>query len=135
MPKKSIRKNIDRAKSSNYRTVADNFYHGADVAKEYEYWNAAGVLIVHAAIAFADAVTIKIGGVKSQGENHYDTVALIDELVTPSADKQKALNQLRKIIAHKTSVSYSGDIYSKKDVDRLWVLLERFRKWAVMVLR
>jgi hypothetical protein len=135
MARKTIQKKVDRAKSSNYKIVANNFFNGAEVAREYEYWNAAGVLIVHAAIAYADSVTIKLGGVKSQGEDHYDTISLLDEFVAPNPDKKNALNQLKKIIDHKTSVSYSGDIYEKEDVDRLWKLLERFRNWALTVLR
>jgi hypothetical protein len=133
--RKTVRKYIDKAKSRKFKTVADNFFNGAEVAKEYEYWNAAGVLIVHAAIALADAVTIKVGGVKSQGENHYELITLIDELITGSHQKQNALKQLRQIIDHKNSVSYNGDIYDKKDVDKLWKHLMRFRNRALDFLK
>lgn len=37
---------------------------------------------------------------------------------------------LEKIIAHKTSVSYSGDVYGEKDIDNLWKNFERFKSWA-----
>jgi hypothetical protein len=134
MARKSKRKSVDRSKSNSYKIVADNFIQGAEVAREFEYWNAAGVLIVHAAIALSDALAIKIGGVKSQGENHYDAIALLDELVESSPEKKKALNQLRMIIDHKTSVSYSGDLYDRKDVDLLWKQLDRFRTWANLLL-
>jgi hypothetical protein len=40
------------------------------MAVEFQYWNAAGVLLVHAAIALTDALTVKIGGAKSTGEDH-----------------------------------------------------------------
>ncbi|MDP2886358.1 MAG: hypothetical protein Q8P51_15185 [Ignavibacteria bacterium] len=39
---------------------------------ELGYWTAAGVLIVHAAIAYADALCIRSAGEKSSGENHED---------------------------------------------------------------
>jgi hypothetical protein len=50
--------------------VAENFAQAAAMAVEFQYWNAAGVLLVHSAIALTDALTVKIGGVKSTGEDH-----------------------------------------------------------------
>ena len=69
-PRMSRRASVLRTKYHDYMKVADNFRSGAELAKEFEYWNAAGVLIIHAAIAYTDAITIKVGGVKSQGEDH-----------------------------------------------------------------
>jgi hypothetical protein len=108
--------------------------NGAETAREFEYWNAAGVLIVHAAIAYADAVSIKFGGVKSQGENHYECIELINELVADSTKKKTALYQLQRIIDHKTTVSYSGEVYDKKDIDQLWKQVDRFKEWAETML-
>ena len=87
MVRKTVRKTVDASKSRNYKIVADNFFNGAELAKEFEYWNAAGVLIVHSAIALADAVTIKAGAVKCQGENHYEIITLLDELIAQSGEK------------------------------------------------
>ncbi|MCG2726610.1 MAG: hypothetical protein L6420_10275 [Elusimicrobia bacterium] len=70
-PRRHCRVSVPRSKNSDYARVAENFYHGAETAKEFEYWNAAGVLIIHAAIAYADAITIKFGGVKNKGEDPY----------------------------------------------------------------
>jgi hypothetical protein len=125
---------INRAKAANYKSVAENFYEGAKVAADYEYWNAAGVLIVHSAIAYGDAVTIKLGGVKSKGDNHQALVNLLDSIIPVSSDKNKALLQLSKIIDHKNAVSYSGDIYTRGDIDQLWKYLNRFRTWAEKIL-
>ena len=108
---------------------------GAEVASEYEYWNAAGVLIVHSAIAFCDAITVKYGKVKSKGEDHQDVVNLINTLIADSVEKKKAVLQLSKIISHKNLVSYSGEIYSKTDVDKLWKYLKRFVIWADNILK
>ena len=135
MARKTIRKQVDKNKSGDYRKVAENFYGGAGVAKEYEYWNAAGVLFVHSAIAYADAVTIKFGGVKSQGEDHIQVVTLLKEILAASDENKRAFTQLEKIIVHKTSVSYAGDVYSKKDIDNLWKNFERFRNWAENLLK
>ena len=126
---------INKAKAIDYKYVAKNFFDGAVTSAEYEYWNAAGVLIVHSAIAYADAITIKYGGVKSKGDDHQDVVNLVDFMVANSEEKKKALSQLSKIITHKNLVSYSGNIYGKKDIDKLWKYLERFALWAEKLLK
>jgi len=124
MVKKAIRVSVERTKYKDHKTVAENFFNGAEAAYAYEYWNAAGVLIVHSAIAFADSITIKYGGVKSKGENHHEVVNLLEELIAPSKEKSNALKQLNNIIAEKNAVSYSGDIFNKKDVDQLFKYLK-----------
>lgn len=123
-----------RSRAHSYRLVGENFYQGADVAREYEYWNAAGVLIVHAAIAYSDAISIKIGAVKCKGENHHETITLLEELVAHNEASRKALQQLRRIIDHKNRVSYTGQLYNKKDTDDLWKLVDRYRAWALQIL-
>jgi hypothetical protein len=47
--------------------VGEHFVQAAQLATEFQYWDAAGVLLVHFAIAVTDALTIKVGGVKSAG--------------------------------------------------------------------
>ncbi|MCX6136893.1 MAG: hypothetical protein NTV54_05285 [Ignavibacteriales bacterium] len=133
MGTRTNRRAVERHRATDYLNVADSFYLGAEVAAEFEHWNAAGVLIVHAAIAFADAVSIRIGGVKSQGDNHYDTIALLEGLIAREERTVTALNQLRHIIDHKNVVSYSGELFERRDVDQLWKLLIRFRSWALEI--
>jgi hypothetical protein len=107
---------VDRNKFINFKKIADGFYLAALNEIKEARWNAAGVLIIHAAISYADSITVKFGGVRSRGDNHQDVVRLLDSLLSNSEDKSKALNQLERLIAHKTSVSYSGDFYDKKDI-------------------
>lgn len=135
MSRKTVRTKVDNVRWKDYKKVAESFFGGAEVAREYEYWNAAGVLIVHSAIAYADAISIKLGGVKSQGEDHNQTVTLLKELLAASEENKKAYTHLEKIIAHKTSVSYSGDVYEGKDVENLWKIFERFKRWAESLLK
>ena len=115
--------------------MARNFSEGGQVAYEFEYYNAAGVLIVHAAIALADSLTIKSGGVKCKGENHYEVLNLIKEKFLDDAERKTALNHLEAIISHKNSVSYSGDLYTKKDLEKLFNHFNRFSNWADKILK
>lgn len=135
MAKTKTRVAVHRTKAKDYRSVAESFYRGAELARDFEYWNASGVLIVHAAIAMADAIAIKLAGVKSRGEDHHETIALLEEVVAPGEDKKKALQHLRRIIDHKNAVSYSGEIYDRTDIEQLWRQVQRFREWAMDVLR
>ncbi len=135
MTSRSPRKKIDSSRYIGFKEVAKNFYEGAKVASEYSYYNAAGVLIVHSAIAYSDAISIKNGEVKIQGDNHYEIISLLDDLISHSADKKKALTQLKNIIDHKNKVSYSGDVYHKKDIDQLWKHFERYKTWVDVLLK
>jgi HEPN domain-containing protein len=133
MVHKSNRVKMDKSLSANFIQVSKNFSDGANIAFEYEYFNAAGILIVHSAIALADALTIKLGGIKCKGENHSEILGLLKDLSTDSSQRDNALNQLESIIAHKNSVSYSGSIYDKKDIEKLLKHLERFTNWAIKI--
>lgn len=135
MGRKTLRKKVDSDRCKDYQKVAESFYGGAEAAIEFEYWNAAGVLIVHSAIAYADSVSIKYAGVKCQGEDHNQTATLLKEILPISDENKKAFIQLERIIAHKTSVSYSGDVYDKKDIDSLWKNFERFKSWAELLIK
>jgi hypothetical protein len=65
MPRTGRRRQVERSRWRQFRSVGENFAKAAEVATEFEYWNAAGVLLVHAAIALTDALTVKVGGVKN----------------------------------------------------------------------
>ncbi len=132
--RKTNRVKVNREKSFDYASVADNFTKGAELAKEFGYWNAAGVLIVHAAIAYTDAITIKVAGVKSRGEDHTETTRLVEEVVALDEDGRKALNKLRRLIEEKNLVSYRGEIYRRDDIEKMWKLLERYKNWAVEII-
>lgn len=133
-PRMMKRISVHRGRYHDYAKVADNFYLGANLAKEFEYWNAAGVLIIHSAIAYTDAITIKIGGVKSQGEDHMAVIDLVKKVVVLDEDGQKALNHLARMIEQKNLVSYSGEVYEQSDIEKLWKQLERYKKWAISIL-
>ncbi|MBU2584861.1 MAG: hypothetical protein KKH32_05975 [Bacteroidetes bacterium] len=134
MAKRRGRKAIEKIRYQEYQRVAEHFYEAAKDSMELEYWTAAGVLIVHSAIAYTDALCIKQSGQKSVGESHEDAIALIEEVVAGGEEKMKALNQLKRIIEEKNRVSYLGELYTAADTKELWKRLVRFHEWAVMIL-
>lgn len=111
------------------------FFKAADMARHHEYWNAAGLLYVHGAIALADAVAIWREGVKSTSENHMDAVALLGEVTAAIKDRDEALGHLQKIILEKSRVAYTGQSFRSSDVDSIGKHAERFSAWAGELLR
>ena len=130
MTHRTSRIKVEKSRSAEFLSIADNFRKAAELAIEFSYFNAAGVLIVHSVIAIADALTIRLGGVKCRGENHYEIVSLLKDIVPDNPQKEKALNHFIAIIDHKSRVSYSGEIYHRKDIDTMMKHGRRFSDWA-----
>lgn len=134
MAKRGRRTAVHRSKYRQYQRVADHFFVAAKDSMDLEYWTAAGVLIVHSGIAYADALCIQKAGEKSSGENHEDALTLLDEVIAGELEKTNAISQLRRIVEEKTKVSYLGNLYSAKQCEGLWRRLSGFRKWAEGIL-
>ena len=134
MPRTGRRRQVERSRWQQFRSVAESFVAAAAVATEFEYWNAAGVLLVHAAIALTDALTVKIGGVKSVGEDHMLAAGLLETVVVIDAEGKKAIAHLRALLEEKNLVSYSGEIYRREDIRRMGRHLDRYRTWANRLL-
>lgn len=79
MAKKTQRAQVDPGEAESFRKTAEQFMKAGKLAREHGYGNAAGLLFVHAAIAYADAVSIRLAGMKSTSDNHHDAVQLLSE--------------------------------------------------------
>ncbi|HKZ42140.1 MAG TPA: hypothetical protein VJ044_14340 [Candidatus Hodarchaeales archaeon] len=134
MAKRRGRKSVDRSRYREYVRVAEHFHDAARDSLELEYWTGAGVLIVHSAIAYADALCIQQSGQKNVGASHEETIVLLESVIASSEETRAALNQLRRIIEEKTKVSYLGELYTPEQTKDLWKRLERFRLWAMRTL-
>ena len=134
MAKQKGRKSVPRAEYIKFLNTAEHFYEASKDSMELDYWTAAGVLIVHSAIAFSDALCIKLAGVRSTADDHEDAILLLERTVAQSDNKTKAINHFRRIIEVKTKVSYLGELYTGKQTNEMWKRLERFRKWALGIL-
>lgn len=124
------RRQVDRSRWNQFQAVAENFAQAAELARTFEYWNAAGVLVVHAAIAFTDAITVKVGAVKNASSDHAVAADLLEEVVAIDAAGKKAIGHLRAILEEKNLVSYSGQIYRQEDIRRMSRHAARYQTWA-----
>ena len=134
MPRSGRRRQVDRSRWRQFLAVADSFVRAAEVARGSEYWNAAGLLIVHAAIALTDALTVKVGGVKSAAEDHRLAADLLETVLAVDPEGKKAIGHLRALLEEKNLVAYSGEIYRQEDIRRMHRHLERYRTWAGRLL-
>ena len=134
MPKGTKVTNVEKREYLRYKSIADGFYEAAKDELNSKRWNAVGLLIVHSAIGYADAVAIKESGQKSSSENHQDSVKLLEKVVKHTESRNSALNQLERLIGHKTTVAYSGEQYDQADIEKLMKHLERFRTWVLKLL-
>ena len=127
-------KKFENVKYIDFIKVAESFYNAALLADENEYYNAAGVLIIHAAIAYADSITIKFSSQKVSGNSHYDIIALLKNVLPPQYKNTSALDHFKKLIDHKNLISYSGEVYKKHDIEKLNKHFGRFMNWAINLL-
>lgn len=134
MVRRTRAKTFDTVRYKSFLSVAANFEEAAALAFEFEYFNASGVLYIHSAIALADAITIKLASQKSSGDNHYEVINLIEKVVPVNRINKKAVTNFKSLIDHKNLISYTGDIYHKKDLDKIRRYFNNFKTWAVSLL-
>lgn len=135
MVRRSGRTDVPRHRARQYRRVARGLAESAEalhaLADEGDrYGNAIGVLSVHAAIAWVDALTIAYGGVKHTGADHGGAADLLLETVPESRMSADARRKLRAVLRSKDEVSYMGQFYSVEDAMRLLIRLRAFTQWA-----
>ncbi len=106
----------------------------AELAADHGCWNAAGLLLVHGAIAYTDAVCISRAGIKSTSDSHMDAVALLGEASKDLRGQDEALGHLERLIREKSRVAYTGQSFRAKDVEALRKHAERFCAWPERIL-
>jgi len=133
--RKVTRKRVERSDWTSFVVAAEENYASACALQASRRYRAAGILLVHAAIALTDALTVRVGGIKSTGEHHHEAVDLVRELLPNAAGLGPALRHLEVIIHEKNRVSYTGDPFAATDIARMRTHYERFALWVKDQLR
>jgi len=93
--------------------------------------NGVAVLCVHAAIAYADAVTIRAAGQKSKSGEHRDAATFLASVVAiRTPDDKAALKALQAVLNRKDEVSYADDLVGEFDAREMMARLDTFAAWA-----
>lgn len=67
-------------------------------------------------------------------ENHYEVIQLLETTVPKARIDKKTYDNLKSLIDHKNLISYTGDVYQKKDLEKIRKAFKRFRESADSVL-
>lgn len=99
------------------------------------YASAAGLLAVHCAISYNDAVLIGLGGTRPRGENHREAIAALKRACTKAKIEQQGISQLQKLLSAKTDISYGDKQVVDQQTTALCNAAKRFETWAERVLQ
>jgi hypothetical protein len=124
----------DPSRAPKYQRVGSALLRSAgdllEIADERStYGNAVAIIAIHATIAYADALTVAHGGVKSGEGEHLRAVDVVRDTLGSRADAE-ALRLMTRVLQKKDAVSYQGEYYSLAEA-RILVERERaFAAWA-----
>lgn len=126
---------MDRSQASRYLRVARALHATADdlnqLAVEGDtYGNAMAIVAIHAAIAYADALSIAFRELKSVDGDHAMAVATLRHAIGHREDEAQ-IRRLESIIDQKSAVSYQGRYYMIADARAVVEKLDAFAQWAL----
>lgn len=127
-------KEVDRSQAERYRRVGASLLASAQaleaIAVEGDpYGNAVGVVAIHSAIAYNDALTIAFRGIKSTEGDHRKAADVLQRAMGSRAEPEQVA-RLRSILALKDRISYGGQYYTLDEARRLLRSAEAFAEWA-----
>lgn len=127
-------KEVDPSRAEKYRRVGASLLSSAHALVSVAvtgdpYGNAIGVVAVHAAIAYNDALTIAYRGIKSTEGDHRKAADVLQRALGHRA-RPEEVARLRSILALKDRISYGGQYYSLEEAQALLRDAEAFATWA-----
>jgi hypothetical protein len=129
-------KRIDPVQADGYAEVGRRLLLAGRVMIERadaQHASALAILSVHAAIAYADAIAIHVGGRKSTSSDHAGAARLLRSLLGPRlpAAMQTAVARL---LSEKDRFEYQGYIATMREATSLFSRAEQIAAWAESVL-
>jgi hypothetical protein len=127
-------KDVDPSEAEKYRRVGESLLASARALEAVAvvgdpYGNAIGVVAVHSAIAYNDALCISFAGFKSTEGDHRKAADLLQRALKGRAEPGEVA-RLRSILALKDRVSYAGHLYRLDEAGSLLRDAEAFGAWA-----
>ncbi|HZB87951.1 MAG TPA: hypothetical protein VE291_04775 [Terracidiphilus sp.] len=99
------------------------------------YASAAGLLAVHSAISYSDAVLIGLGGKRPRGEDHRQAAAALKRACTQTRIDQRGIRHLETLLSAKAEIAYGERETTQDRIKALCITAERFRAWSEPILR
>jgi len=98
------------------------------------YSAAVGLLAVHSAISYNDAVLISLTGKKSHARDHKQAAAVTIKACRTAKIQPVGLRHLDTLIGAKADVSCGNERVDNQRVEFLYQSARRFRAWAESIL-
>lgn len=129
-------KQEERSRAIGYQAIARSLLdtaRGLDTIAEPRYGNGLGIICVHAAIAYTDALTIAYRGLKSVDGDHTRAAEVLVHALGQRADDAQ-LRRLKRVLNAKSQVSYGGKYYTLDEGRELFSDVTRYGSWAEEML-
>lgn len=125
-----------RSRAASYHAIGRALLETAkalDVIGESRYGNGLGIIAVHAAIAYTDALTIAFRGVKSVDGDHTRAADVLVHALGQRAEDMQ-VRRLKRVLTAKSEVSYGGSFYTLDEGRELLADVTRYGAWAEEML-
>lgn len=97
---------------------------------ETYYPSAAALLAVHSAIAYNDAVVMKLTGERPKTQDHSQAIAALRRACGRAKIEPEGISHLSRLLGAKTDISYGDRYVTNQLADVLCVAADRFEAWA-----
>ena len=127
---------MDETRVSVYHGRASQLANAMDLCHEdmAAFASAVGLLAVHSAISFSDAVLISLTGNKPRSQDHKQAVAAIAKACRQAKVQTDGIRHLVKLVGAKTDVAYGDKTVEDERIEFLYVSAGRFQAWAERLL-
>jgi hypothetical protein len=98
------------------------------------YSAAVGLLAVHSAISYNDAVQIKLTGRRTKSQDHSRAIRATEAACHSARIETRGIGHLEKLLSAKTDVSYGDERVDNRRVEFLYQAARAFRAWAEGIL-
>lgn len=102
--------------------------------KETYYPSAAALLAVHSAIAYNDAVVMKLTGERSKTQDHSQAIAALKRACERAKIEPLGIAHLSRLLGAKSDISYGDRHVHNQLADALCLAADRFEAWAERVI-
>jgi hypothetical protein len=128
---------MDETRVSVYHDRASQLASAMDLCHDGigSYASAVGLLAVHSAISFSDAVLICLTGNKPGGQDHKQTVTTIAKACRKAKVQTEGIKHLAKLVGAKTDIAYGDKAVENERIEILYVSAGRFQAWAERLLK
>lgn len=105
------------------------------MANEPEYTSALALVSIHCAIAFNDALLVKLTGKHEIATDHMVAVKRTKKQCSSKKIAATGIKHLEELLKAKTRVSYSDERTTFEIANRLAVASERFEAWVKPLMK